>query len=404
MKRIIKGISVLMCFALVTVIFAGCGNSKKVTISELFTDKSIWYYCLAENSYYFDKDTGVDTAYLINGDKIKVLNVNDKKTLGDFANMDDSEIEQEIVNAYDDKIKEVLNSYGRSVSPLLANYSNYNLSSELEDIKSRYLDNNSDGEAFNDYDESSGIDKNEFMERNNAQYVRSNFREIFYDKETDIENSYLECDYKSKKYIVPIETVRKELNAFYEKYPAIKCGIEAVVSGEEAKTVAENIINETLKQIEETEECKQIKAEGEKILKENDGYKYKLALVSDGTGNKANQEGIIYQKFNLKYEEGNVVTEYSKETVAIADEDYWNYFANGMSTAYATENYQNEDGNCIQVYDTYYGGLAIFDNGGALALCTKSKKNCNVVLDEIDAKKFIIDPTPDVMETLFVNE
>lgn len=429
MKKSVIGISVFMCFALIAVMFAGCGKPKTIKISELFDDDTIWYLCTTDNGDgfdkgIFDKDSVVETAYLINGDKLKVCHFDDERTLGDFENMDESEIKKQIEEVYNNKITSLLNSYIRTASPLLEKYSKDDLASLLENIAAEYIYDVGEIDAlFDDYDSSNpmytahytyDVDKNEYVERANSELVFSKLSGIFYDQEnTDYRSPYTE--YKSEesesgehiytikiKFSEPIESVRNEMNAFYEKYPLLKSGIEAVINGENAYKVAENIINKTNEQIESTEEYKSVKAEGEKILKENDGYKYKLALVSDGTGNTVNQEGFIYQKFNLEYKDGKVVTEYNNEIIGILDEDYWDYTADAMSLGiYYKGDYYNKDGNCIQVYDSFYGGWSYSDDNGGSALCTRLKKNSNVVLDEIDSKKFIIDPKDEIIEKAF---
>lgn len=427
MKKIIKGISILMCFTLIAVMFAGCGKAKTVKVSELFDDDRIWYSCTTDKSDtfdkgIFDKDSVVETAYLINGDKLKICDFSDDRTLGDLENMDESEIKKEIDDAYNSKITMLLDNYKNTVSPLLVKYDKESLSSLLSEIAEQYINNVNEIDKFNDYSNYAAnyiyhVDKNEYMERVNYALVGSKLYHIVYEQDnTDDSSSYTEYESEMNssddggkytftytiKFTKPIETVRSEINAFYEKYPLVKDGIEAVINGENADTVAENIINKTVEQIESSEEYKSVKAEGEKILKENDGYKYKLALVSDGTGNATNQEGFIYQYFTLNYTDGKVVAEYDNKIMGILSEKYWDYTADGMSSVYYKgDTVDSKDGNCIQVFDSFYGGVSFSDSKGGNALCTKLKKNSNIVLDEIDSKKFIIDPKDEIVETAF---
>lgn len=414
MKKIIKGISILMCFTLIAVMFAGCGKAKTVKVSELFDDDRIWYSCTTDKSDtfdkgIFDKDSVVETAYLINGDKLKICDFSDDRTLGDLENMDESEIKKAIDDAYNYKLTKLLNGYISKKEPFLRDYTAEKLSETLARLVE---DITAENNTYKDDDSTKyNVDRNEYIERYHYEKVYNVFRSLI-DINSSRFASYTSSDTDSTyengittytiKFEIPIETVRNEMNTLYEKYPSIKDGIESVKNGGDAENAAENILHEISASFEATEEYQNIKAEGEKILKENDGYKYKLALVSDGTGNATNQEGFIYQYFTLNYTDGKVVAEYDNKVMGILSEKNWDYTADGMSSVYYKgDTVDSKDGNCIQVFDSFYGGVSFSDSKGGNALCTKLEKNSNIVLDEIDSKKFIIDPKDEILETAF---
>lgn len=413
MKKIIKGIGLLMCVAIIATVFTGCGKAKTLTASKLFNNGTILYYCESDNAL-FDKDTSVEEAYLILDGTLMMCYFNDDETLGAIDKMGEDEIKAKIEEEYNSKLDTLLNQVLNENEPLLKNYSQYDdLESALKNIA---RDTISETYEFEELDELHYIvDRDEYVERYNYELVRDKFSNLFTagndeNQQWGFDDYNEERKYDGQRDIytitfkVPIEDVRNQMNAFYEKYPSVKEGIEAVRNGEDAEKVAGNIFEAVSAPVKETDEYKNAKAEAEKILKDNNGYKYKIALVTDGTGNSANQEGIIYQTFDLVYENGKVSAKYDYDSIGITDEDYWKDInANGMAFGvnYKGDYYDATDGNCIQVYDSYYGGWSYTRNGEGKAICARFKKNYHIALDKINEKKFVIDPSKDDLEKLF---
>jgi hypothetical protein len=53
-----------------------------------------------------------------------------------------------------------------------------------------------------------------------------------------------------------------------------------------------------------------------------------------------------------------------------------------------------EDGNCIQIYDSYYGGFYV-SKENRKAIVTRFKKNTTLTMDDVKSKNIIVDPADD---------
>lgn len=406
LKRIFAGLCAVLCIA---ALFSGCGASKYVAVSDLFTSGSIWCLCAPSAVYTYDRDSEIYALFLVEGDKIKEYPVKDDMTLGSLAKMDDSEV-KEMIEAYyeaycNDQMTKVLETYKTTVSAVISR-GETSLVSSLRNIAKNTASSVAD---VYDYPYTSTeyheyiVDSDEYIERYNAQLIFEAFSGLFSENAGGyLENDKVEQDNSDGRklyyiyaieFTVPIEQVRSEINTFYENYPDIKAAIDAVLGGEDAESVAENTVNTAIETVEASAEYQNLQAECEQLLAEEGGYDYQLAIVTDGTGNTARGEGLIYRSFSLSYGEEGVEKSYKTDTdLLIKDRDY---------PAYGMNIYETQDGNCIQVYDTYYGGWCYVDDDEGWALCTKLKKNGFVELDEVNEKKFLIDPTKSEIEAYF---
>lgn len=387
-----KIVSLLIC-AIFIFSLAGCsGNKGKVvekngvkvrqmTFSEYFNqDKPtiIYYVPPYVDVKFYSKEHTVKEVYVVQGNKLKSLEIKTHKTIGEFSKMSDDEILKFFSLRLPKNIDELSESDKETVQQIQKKYESYqnkygSYESFVNTIQTYPIDTNATEEP-----DFSNIEAK--FTRAELQFdfylLRNNMLDAMKETTEEIVNSMYPKISLAKFVDSPKHTVEYYVDKHREKSKEI---IESL------KSSGITVSAKDMKVIEEHERELQRKAEfffkyckveedvntlldmlytNEKLTMD-DGYDILYSINTDASGNNAAEEKISYLG------------------------DYKN-----ISDVMGLTLYQNTDSSQIQIYDSTYMPIgATYDKGKELFV--RTSENTHLVFDDLKNKDILVDVNRD---------
>lgn len=355
MKKTVKIMSVLICISLIATLFAGCGSKKSYTVSEIINKgQSIWY--LVDDVSPIGRESNIDLIYAFNDDGTLIYwedpetESGEDYNLGYFAQMEDKDIIRMVQEHYEKAITDKADRILENLFTNMRGVSEENLQYAFQDYFSDIQQHEEDIYYFVDmFDDVYNMMSNDTIDPTKTYYLNE-----------------AELNSCADKILKAFPVIKECIDKYYPSNNYKAAGTECF------KTISESLMA--------SDEYKNNTSVIEEMKKDVTPVPFKMGLESDSTGNAPAAEGIFpFEKpiFDYLYDS-------DAKTITYQSKLSYKFTIINSPIAYA------EDGNCVQIYDSFFGGF--YTENQKHAWVTRFDKNVTLSLDQLDAKDIIVDP------------